>query len=192
MRPRAERHRQRDLCLLSAREVSGAASAGMSSCVQAVAGIVAVEARAQLHAPGRGDPRPTVRRTATGTAARTRLRRARRIGPSTGRCPPTADRSARWPLEADPGLDERRLAGRVRPDQGGDPAGRQREVDSPQGPDPAAVALRKSSGLEDRIGRGHAPYPHEERRVAPRPDARPTNGSAMADARRVCIGSPPC
>ena len=53
------------------------------------------------------------------------------------------------PLEADPRLEERRLARAVRPDERGDAAIRDREVDVAERPAPPAVALADVVRLED-------------------------------------------
>jgi hypothetical protein len=90
---------------------------------------------------------------AEGVVQRRRLRHVAQVRQRSGTVMPRIHSGNRHapagrPLEADPGLDQRRFAGRVRADQRGDPAARDGQVDPLQGPGPPSVALGQASGLQ--------------------------------------------
>ena len=148
-RPHPQRERQPDLRLLSPGQLVGARGERDVEVVEPAAGDGRIEARTE----GRRHRHVLV----DGQLAVER-RRLRDVADPLDRAAAVAPRvdavdgqvALGRSLEADPRLEQGGLAGAVRPDERGDAAVRDREVDVAERPAPPAVALADVVRLEDR------------------------------------------
>ena len=146
--PHAERERQPDLCLLTARQLL---------CPRRERDVEIVEP-----APGHGHVEPGPERIGQGNVLvdgqlPVQRRRLRHVADPADRRAPVTPRidavdgevALARPLEADPRLEQRRLARAVRADERGDAPVRDREVDVAERPAAPPIALADVMGLQD-------------------------------------------